>query len=144
MDVADGIIGERIIQRVPALLSFWNFERDRRGSPVKDGLPLVHLSTDEAVEVVETLQARPTVKGPGDAGFPVGDVMVLADEGGAVTALPQNLGEHRRALRDLPAISRIAITLLGDDAGAGRMMVAPGEERGAAWRAERGRVETRV
>src|SRR6185503_653297 len=104
----------------------------------------VHLSADEAVEVVEALQAGPAVEGSGDARLPVGNVVVLADEGGAVAALSQDLGEHRRVLGNLPAVSRVAVSHLRDDTGPGGMVVAPGEQCRAARGAQRGGMEARI
>src|SRR3954462_4081472 len=68
----------------------------------------------------------------------------LPMKGGAVAALAQDLREHRDALGDLAAVARVGVAHLGDDAGAGGVMVAPGEQGCAGRRAKRGGVEARV
>src|SRR6476646_6321386 len=83
--------------------------------------PLVHLTADKTVEVIEALQAWPAIEWPRNARLPVSDIMVLADEGCAVATLTQDLGEHARALWNLAAVSRIGVADLGDDSCSGRM-----------------------
>src|SRR5439155_22245787 len=78
------------------------------------------------------------------AGLPIGDIVILSDECGAVAALAQNLREHRSVLGNLPAVTRIAVANLRDHAGPGGMVVASGEQGGARGRAERGGMEARV
>jgi hypothetical protein len=63
----------------------------------------------------------------GDARIPVGNVVILADECGAAT-LTQDLGEHRGALGNLPAISRVAVAHFRNDSGTGGVVVAAGEQ----------------
>ena len=78
------------------------------------------------------------------ARLPVGDVVVLAYECGAVATLAQHLGKHRRVLGNLAAVSGVAVALLRDDAGPGGMMVAPREQGCAGGGAEGRRMEARV
>ena len=143
-DVPDGLVGERIVEGVVTLLALRDLHRDRRRAAVENRLPLVHFSADEAVEVIEALQARPPVEWSGDTRLPIGDVVILSDECGAVPALAQNLREHRRVLGNLPAVTRIAVANLRDHAGPGGMVVASGEQGGAGGRAERRGMEARV
>src|SRR5262245_65108308 len=69
---------------------------------------------------------------------------MLADKSSAVTVLTQNFREHPSAFRNLPAVSRVAVTLLDNHSGPGRMMIASGQQRGARRRAERGGVAPRI
>jgi hypothetical protein len=39
--------------------------------------------------MVEALQSGPSIKRARDAGFPIGNIVVLAEEGGAVAVLAQ-------------------------------------------------------
>ena len=57
--------------------------------------------------------------------------MILADECGAAT-LTQDLGEHRGALGNLPAIFRVAVAHFRNDSGTGGMVVAAGEQAARA------------
>src|SRR5499427_3436380 len=125
-------------------LTLRDLHRHRHVAAIERGLPLIDLAADEAEEVIEALHGGPAVERSGDARLPVGDVVVLADERGAVPTLPQNLSEHRRALGNLTAVAGIAVALLRDDAGARRMMIASGEQRCARRGAQGSGVEARV
>src|SRR5262249_26819248 len=90
------------------------------------------------------LQSGPAVVRAGNARLPIGNVVVLADESGAVPVLAQGLGDHRAALWDLTAIARIRIAEFGDDTRSNRMMVSSGQQCGACRRTQRCRVKARV
>src|SRR5262249_14650592 len=79
-------------------------------------------------------------KRTGDAGFPVGDVVVLAEESSAVTVLADNLRDHRTTPRHLPGVAGEAASELGDAAGGRGVMVSAGEDCRPRRRAEGGRV----
>ena len=143
-DGADGAIGERLVERVVGLASGRDLHLHGAGVLVQRGLPLVRLAADEPEEVVEPLHRRPAVEGARDAGLPVGDVVVLAEERGAVAVLAQRLRHHGAALGDLAGVAGEAVAELGDVAGGGAVVVAPSQEGGARRRAERGGVEARV
>ena len=144
VDVADRLVGQRIVERVAALHALRHDHLDAVVVAVEGRRPLVGLRRHEAVEVVETLQRRPAVKRAGDARFPVGHVVVLADPERAVAVLAQDLRDGRRALRDLAGVAGVRGAHLGDHAGAHRVVVAPGDQRGAGRRAQRRGVEARV
>src|SRR5205823_12383946 len=76
--------------------------------------------------------------------LPIGDVVILSDECGAVAALAQSLREPRRVAGNLHAVSRVAVAHRRDDAGPGGMVVAPREQGGAGGGAERRGMEARV
>ena len=82
--------------------------------------------------------------GTGDAGLPVGNGVVLADESRAVPVLTQNLGDHSGAWRNLAAVIRVAVANLRDDAGTDGVMVAARQQRSPGRRAQRRRVKPRV
>ncbi|MNZ90301.1 hypothetical protein D3C78_1092590 [compost metagenome] len=68
--------------------------------------------------------------------------MVLADLRGGVAVLPEDLGDGAGALRQDTGITVITDAKLGDHPEVGLVLVAPGEQRGAGRRAQRGGVET--
>src|SRR5262249_41363025 len=61
-DIFDPLVRQRVVERVAALHAFWNFHFDRRRVAIEGRCPLVRLATDEAVEMIESLAARPSVK----------------------------------------------------------------------------------
>ena len=75
---------------------------------IERGIPLVGLAAEEAVELVEARARRPAVGRPGDADLPRRGLVVLAEEGGAVTVQAQHLGERRDGVGPLPGIARKA------------------------------------
>src|SRR5262249_38911923 len=117
---------------------------DRRVAVVEGRLPLVRLAANEAVEVVKALEVRPAVERAGDAGFPVGDVVVLAEEGRAVAVLADDLRNHRTTPRNLPGVAGEAATKLGDATGGRGVVVAARKQGRPRRRAKRGRVEAGV
>jgi hypothetical protein len=106
--------------------------------------PVVGVGADEPVEVLEAKLGGPEVVGPGLAGVPVGNVVVLAVPGGVVAVLLEHFGEGAGALRHERVIAGIAGAHLHDDAGGGGVVVAPREQRRARGRAESRGVELRV
>src|SRR6516165_2516816 len=86
-DVINDLVRQRIIERVATLHAFWNFHLDWCGVTIEGRGPLVRLTTDEAVKMIEPLAARPSVKRTGDTGLPIGNVMIFADEGSAIPVL---------------------------------------------------------
>src|SRR5262249_48302388 len=86
--------------------------------------PLVRLAANEAVKVVKSLPVRPAVERARDAGFPVGDIVVLAKPCGAVAVLADDLRHHRTALWHLPGVAGEAAAEFGDAAGGNGMVIA--------------------
>jgi hypothetical protein len=70
--------------------------------------------------------------------------VVLAEPRGGVPVLAQHLGYRANVLADDARVAIESRCHLGDHAVARRMMVAPGEQRRAGWRAQRGRVKAGV
>src|SRR5262245_3638083 len=52
-DVANSVIGERIVERVSTFHALRNLHRDQSVATIERRLPLVHLAPDEAIEVIE-------------------------------------------------------------------------------------------
>ena len=144
MDVLDRAVGQRVVERVVPLAPGRHHHLDRSRVLVQRRLPLIRFAADEAVEVVEPLHGRPAIERPGDAGLPVGDVVVLADERGAVAVLAQGLRHHRAALGDLAGVAGEAVAELGDVSGRTAVVVAPGQQRRTRGRTERGGVKAGV
>ena len=108
-----GHVGREVIVRRARLLDARHAVEDRRR-------PLVRLAADEAVELVEARAGRPAVVRAGDGHFPRRRLVILAEGGGAVAVLAEDLGQRRDALaagrrccRETPvASSMIAPALL--------------------------------
>src|SRR5262249_1563179 len=77
MYVANGIVGQRIVQCVTTFAALRNIHAYGSGAAIKHRLPLVHLAADKPVKVIEALKIGPAIERAGDAGFPVGDVVIL-------------------------------------------------------------------
>src|SRR4029077_13939899 len=103
--------------------------------------PLFGFTAHEPVEVIETHPAGPLVERSSQAVEIRRRVMVLAEPGRGIAVLLEDLADGRFVLGNDAVVARIAGGLLGDHTKTRRVMVAPGNERGARWRAKRGRVE---
>src|SRR5262249_19529934 len=125
--VGDRLVREVFVEGVVVLAAPGHFHLDGRGAVVEGRLPLVGLAADEAVEVVKSLHVWPAVERAGDAGLPVGDVVVLAEERGAVAVLADDLRYHRTALGNLPGVAGEAAAEFGDATGGRGVMVAARE-----------------
>ena len=104
-------------------------------------LPLRGLAGQEAVEVVEAVAGGPAVERAHRRGLVGRRVVPLADRRRAVAVVAQHLGDRGRALRDHAGVAVPVHRALGDGAVADALVVAPGEQRGARGRADRGGVE---
>src|SRR5262249_4176756 len=101
------------VQGIVVLAALGYFHLDGRGAVVEGGLPLVRLATHEAVEMVKSLHPGPAVERAGDARLPVSDVVVLAEERGAVPILADDLRDHRATLRHLTGVAGEAAAEFG-------------------------------
>ena len=108
---------------------------------VDERVPLVGLTADEAVELVEALVRGPAVERARDAGFPGGGLVPLAERAGTVAIEPQHLRQRRHAVRILPGVAGEGGRALHDRAGIHGVVVPSGLERVARRRAQRRRVE---
>ena len=93
-------------------------------------MPLAHAGAEEAVEVLGAHASGPAVERPGGGDFVHGGEVGLANPGGAVAVLPQDLEHGGGAARDAGVVSREPDRGLRDGAHADGMAVAPGEQRG--------------
>ena len=107
----------------------------------QDRVPVVHVAGVEAVEVVEPEAVGPAVERPGGARLPRGGVVVLADPGGHVAVLAEDLADGAAASRQHARVAVVAGGRLGDDPGRGGVVVAARDERGPRRAAQRRRVE---
>ena len=108
---------------------------------VDERIPLVGLTADEAVELVESLMRGPAIERSRHTRLPRGRLVPLAERAGAVSVEPQHLGEWRNAVRVLPGVAGKRRRRLHDRAGVDGVMIASGLERVARRRAQRRRVE---
>ena len=141
IQVVDGVVGHAGDQ-VPARLALEGIDLGGVAEQVR--LPLVRIAADEAVEVLEAHAGRPLVERPDLAGGEGRRVVVLAEPRGGVAVVEQDAADGGLVLGDDAVVAGEARGLLGDHAEAGRVMVAPGDERGARRRAERGGVDVVV
>src|SRR5215831_20168239 len=117
---------------------------DRGCLPEQIRLPLARVAADEAVKILETHTDRPLVERPGLARLEVGRVVVLTEPGCAVAVVAQNCADGGYILADEAVVAWEAGGLFGHYSETGCVMVAPGDERRAAGRAERCRIHVRV
>ena len=125
---------------------FWRLRRlDRRRPLVQGRVPLVVLTADEAVEVLEAAAAgRPRVERSGRAGLPHRHLVAFAELRRRVAIELEGQRERRLGVGQHRAVAGRCRGDFGDAAHADRVMVASGEQRLPRRRAQRGRVEARV
>ena len=107
-------------------------------------LPLIGVAAHEAVEVLEAHPDRPLVEGTVGARLKRRRVVVLAEPRRAIAIVFEDLADRRLVTREEAVIAGVTCRLLGDDTKARRVMVAPGDQRGARRRAQRRRMEVGV
>ena len=132
-----GHVGHEVVVRVVG-----QFDHGR--AVVQERRPLVRLAADEAVELVEALVGRPAVEGTGDAGFPCGRLVPLAERRRGIAIEPQGFGQRRSGVRNLAGGAGQTGRHLGDEGHVHRVVVASGLERRAGRRTQRGGVEVVV
>ena len=140
-DPADRLVGHVLHQVIALFRRLLDFDRGR--PLVERRIPLVRLAADEAVEVLEAAAAgRPGVERSRRAGLPHRHLMAFAELRRGVAVQLQRLGDRRAGVRQDRAVAWRAAGDLRDAAHADRVMVAPGQQRLARRRTERGRVKT--
>ena len=103
--------------------------------------PLRGFAGEEAVEILEAVARRPIGERPHRRRLVGGRVVPFAEGGGLVAVILQDLGNRRGSHRH---DARVAVPIhraLGDRAAADALMVAPGEQRRARGRTDRGGVK---
>src|SRR5215213_7068563 len=110
----------------------------------KLGIVLVGVAAEEAIVTLETSPERPAVVGTGGADLLRRGEMPLADCIGAVAVFSQHLGQEAVLERDGPIVSGVAGGDLGDGGHPVRVVVTPGQNTRARWRAERRRMHVCV
>ena len=137
-------VGRDVIVEVVALLRrLWRI--DRGGALVQVRPVVVRLRAEEPVEVLEAAAARgPAVKRSHLARLPDRHLVALADVGGRVPVQLQDLRQRRGRVWPERVVPRRGRRALGDRAHPNRMMVAAGEQRLSARRAESADVESVV
>src|SRR5262245_10218004 len=120
--VFDRIVGHRC-DKVP--IRFTDVRVDRRRIAEKIWLPLISVTTDEAIEIVKAHTCRPLVEGPGLARLEFRRVVVLAEPGRPVAVILEDLSDRCLVPGHDAVVARIACRLLGHDPEAHRMMVTP-------------------
>ncbi len=103
-------------------------------------VPLARVAAQEAVEALEAAPQRPAVVRAGRRLVDARGEVPLADHVRAVAVLKEHLREHPVLERHDPVVAGVAGGELGDARHAIAVVVAPGDDAGAARRAQRGRV----
>src|SRR5215813_10193732 len=106
-----------------------NIRIDRGRVAEQVRLPLVGVAADKAVEVVEAHAGRPLVERAGRARLKFRRVVFLAEPGGPVAVVLQDLTDRRLVPGHDAVVAGKAGRLLGDDPEPHRMVVAPGDDR---------------
>ena len=108
------------------------------------GIPLARVAAEEAVEALEAAAERPARVRPRRRLLVGRGEVPLADHECVVALLDQHLREEPVLERHHAVVARIAGGELGDAGHPVAVMVAAGDDTGAARRAERRRVHVRV
>ncbi len=133
----DGLVGEICGQVIVGV----GGGRNQIAVPVEDRVPVVHVAGVETVEVVEPKPVGPAVERARGAGLPSGGIVVLADPGGHVAVLAQDLADGAAAPGQDAGIAVVAGGGLGDPGERRRMVIAPGDQGRSRRTAERRGVE---
>src|SRR5438128_8704730 len=113
---------------------------DLRGIAEQVRRPLVRITADEPVEILEAYAGRPLVKRSDRAGLEGRCIMVLPEPRGGKPVVQEDPANGSLVLGDDAVVAGEARGLLGDHAEAGRVMIAPGDESRARRRTKRGGV----
>jgi hypothetical protein len=141
VQIINGIVGHSRHQ-VPTGLAFEWIDLRRVAKQI--WLPLVSVAADKAVEIFEAHSGGPLIERPHLAGGERRRVMILAEPRRGVAVIEQNPSDSCLVLGDDAVVARESRGLFRDHAEAGGMMVAPGNQRSARRRAERGGVNVIV
>src|SRR5258705_9715250 len=98
---------------------------DANGSIKNGRRPLIGLTTDEAIELVETGMRGPTIVRAGNRDFPRRRLMILAKCSSAVAIQSQHFCKRRHALRADAGITWKRSREFHDRAGIVDVMIAP-------------------
>jgi len=139
------LVGQRVVERVAPFATLRDLHLDALMVSIQCWRPLVGLAAHENRRNGRSPAARPPVERPETVISQFRHVVVLAEPGrGCSRSRRQDLRDHGRAGRNLAAVAGIPVPIFGDDAGAGRVMVAAGQERPTRRRAQCSGVEARV
>src|SRR5215469_9458664 len=94
--------------------------------------------------MIETLLSGPAIERPRHAGLPIGDIVILAKKGGAVSILSQDLRHHCCGLRNLAGVSGERISQLCDGSRSRRVMISARKQSSTRWGTERRSMKTDV
>src|SRR5205823_4539502 len=130
--------GKRLVRHVNGEVVIGIVRRlDANGSVKNSGRPLIRLTTNEAVELVETGMRRPTIVWARDRDFPRRRLMILTKRSGAVAIQSQHFCKRRHALRADAGITGKRSREFHDRAGIVHVMIATRQQRSASRRTKR-------
>ena len=126
----DGVVGHRGHEVPRAVrLALEGINLGRVAEEIR--LPLVGVAAHESVEVFEAHAGRPLVEWSGLTALEGRCIVILTEPRGRVTVVRQDATDGGLVLGNNAVIAGKAGGLLGDDPKANRVMIAPGDERGA-------------
>src|SRR6266850_7296958 len=109
---------------------------------IKNGRsPLVSLTTNETVELIETRMSGPTIERSGNRNFPRRRFMIFAKGGGAVAVESQHLRERCHTLRTDSGIAGKSGGEFHDSARVVNVVIASCQQRGASGRTKCSRMK---
>src|SRR4029077_6062334 len=106
--------------------------------------PLVSFAAHEPVEIIKAHAARPLVERTLHADLIARRVVIFSKPRGGITVGPQNIPDGGVVWPDDGVVAGITGGLFSNHPKTNRVMVAPGNQRRARRRAERGRMHLRV
>ena len=144
LDVVDGLIGHRRNQ-IPTGMTKIGLNRRGVAKQVV-WFPLAGVVADETIKIVEALNwaARPVVERAGWACLPLRDVVILAVPRRVVAILLEDFTNADGVAWNDAVVSGVAGRLIDYNAGADRVVIVAGEQRGSRRRAERRGMEARI
>ena len=143
-DVADGAVGEIGVEEVGRAVAEFDGRIDAVAVLEEIGGEVVGVAAEVAVEAVEAAAGGPVGGRGGGVLFLLRDEVPFADGGGAVAAGAEEFGDGRGFRGEAAAAMRETVGEFGDDADAGAVGIAAGEQGGAGGRANGKRGEVRV
>src|SRR4030095_758610 len=92
--------GDRLVSHVDGKVVIRIMRGLNSDGSIEDcGPPLIRLTADETVELIETRMSRPTIKRSRNRDLPRGRFVIFPESGGAVAIESQHLGQRCNALR---------------------------------------------
>src|SRR5262249_13093446 len=133
----DGMVGQIGVEVIVRVI--WRL--NRFGTVEQGWMPLVGVTSNEAIKILETESGRPELERSCLARLPIRNVVVLAIPRRVPTILFEHFRHGPATLRHHSIVAGVTRAKLGDDAGGTSMVIAPSNQRRARRRAKRSSVK---